>query len=223
MQVFFDHRELLAPGIWQHYFRSERPVRFEPGQYVDLQLPLIGSDPRGATRTFTLTSLPKQPLLSFVTKDQPYRSLYKQVLAGLQPRTAATITDPMGDLVLPKDPATPVSFVAGGIGVSSFISMLHTLEYAQKPRQVQLYYAVRSSEEVIFADSIDSFAFEYHEVCIAPARLKPIQMVKKAPRGCIWYISGSQRFVETMRGSLLATGIDRQAIVFDYYDGYAEL
>jgi ferredoxin-NADP reductase len=223
MQVFFERREELVPGIWQHYFRPERPVRFEPGQYVTLQLLGVANDPRGAGRTLTLTSLPNDPLLSFVTKDQPVVSPYKQALGALQPDDSAIITDPMGDLVLPKDPAVPLVFIAGGIGISSYVSMLAQLTTAREERAIYLFYALTDRREQIFRELIDGYPLQLKTLAIKPNRLTAQAIKASTPPEALIYISGSQPFVEGLRTAYESLGTPRSQIVFDYYDGYAEL
>lgn len=223
MRVIFERREELAPGIWQHFFQPEQPVRFEPGQYVDLRLADVPDDPRGSGRTLTLTSLPDAPLISFVTKDQLIVSDYKQALGQLLPGAKATITDPMGDLVLPKDASIPLIFIAGGIGLCSFVSMLWLLQIRDERRQIQLYYSLSSAQESIFGGLLETFPFASKRVCVAPDRLSVAEMLAQAAAESLWYISGSQTFVETMQRDLETSGINRQSIIFDYYDGYVDL
>src|SRR5580698_4238352 len=108
MQVFFERREELAPGIWQYYFRPEGRLDFVPGQYTWWQLPDVTNDPRGSFRTFSLTSLPTDPSLCFVVKDRVPVSPYKKRLATIEEGYAARIDNAIGDLVLPKDPSVPL-------------------------------------------------------------------------------------------------------------------
>ena len=221
MQVFFDHREQLAPGVWQHYFRPERPLRFEPGQYVEFRLPGIMGDPRGAARVFTLTSLPDDEFVSFITKDQPQVSPYKAALLSLQPGSAVVTTDPMGDLILPKLSSIPLVFIAGGIGIASYVSMLRRLQNIGEHRDIQLYYGLRTAQELLFSELLGTFPFTTKTIAVAPIRLDVGVMTHTTPTDALWYISGSQAFVESMCAGLFTHGIDRQQTVFDYFDGYS--
>src|SRR6476661_8428858 len=114
MQLSFVERRELAPAIWEYYFRPERPLDFVPGQYLSISLPDVKDDPRGPTRTYTLTSQPKAELISFVVKIPEPHSPHKEVLINMEPGDQARCNDSMGDLILPKDPALPLVFVAGG-------------------------------------------------------------------------------------------------------------
>lgn len=223
MKVFFERREELAPGIWQYSLRPARPVDFEPGQYVDLYLPGVTNDPRGASRTFTLTSLPGDESITFVLKHFRLQSPYKHALQNLHVGDMATLGDPMGDLVLPKAVEMPLVFVAGGIGMASYASMLSGLLARQEERPIFLFYQLRSRREQIFRELADSYPLQLKDISIAPNHLTAELIKASTPPNALLYLSGSQTFVENLRSDLEALGTPRSQIVFDYYEGYSEL
>jgi ferredoxin-NADP reductase len=216
MMVTYERREQLAPSIWQYYFRPERTVDYIPGQYVSLHLPVLG-DPRGPARTFTLTSLPSDELISFVVKIPEPHSPYKQILLDIEPGTIGKIDDAMGDLVLPKLPTVPLVFVAGGIGVASYVSMVRSLT---TPRVINMFYALRTPDEQLFTSIFEPLR---PMLFVAPDRLQASQVVENQLEDTQYYLSGSERFVEGLRADLTALSVPHEQIVFDYYDGYVEL
>lgn len=223
MQVSFERREEMGPGIWHYYFMPERAVDYVPGQYVDLLLPDLAKDPRGLTRTFSLTSLPQDSNISFVTKHFGMQSPYKQRLQTLQAGESVRINDAMGDLVLPKSQSIPLVFVAGGIGIASYASMLKQLLDKKEERAIFLFYALRSNRERIFRDLTDSYPLAFSDLAIAPNSFNAAQIKSSVPPEALIYLSGSQAFVEQLRTDLEALYTPRSQIVFDYYDGYTEL
>jgi len=216
MNVFFESRRELSLGIWEYTFRSERAVDFVPGQYVDVRL---GSD----SRTFTLTNLPSEPLLTFVTKHFALQSSYKHSLQNLQHGDEASIGDAMGDLVLPKNPSVPLVYVAGGIGMASYASMLRDLLARKEERPIFLFYRLRAAREQLFRELTDAYPLQAFQKVIAPNEISAQEIKAATPPDALIYLSGSQAFVETLRTDLEALGTPRSSIVFDYYDGYAEL
>jgi ferredoxin-NADP reductase len=222
MQVFFEQREEIGPGIWQYAFRPERPCDFVPGQYVHLYLIGIPRDTRGASRTFSLTSLPQDASLNFVTKHFELQTAYKLMLEQFEPGDAARIDDAMGDLILPKLKETPLVFIAGGIGIASYVSMFKELLSRKEERPIFLFYYVRSRREMIFRQLIDSYPLSGKEIAIAPNRIRAEDILSTVPPSSLFYISGSQRFTEEILGELEAMNVPRSHIVFDYYDGYIE-
>jgi ferredoxin-NADP reductase len=223
MKVFFVRREELAPAIWQYYFRPERRVDFVAGQYVSMSLKDVAHDLRGSSRTFTLTSLPSDNLLSFVVKIPPLHTPYKNALVALAPGSEAKIGDAMGDLVLPKSPEIPLVYIAGGIGMASYASMLKQLLQTHEERSIFLFYALRSRYNQIFRDLTASYSLKLKQTILAPNRLTAQEIIDATPPNALVYLSGSQNFVEGLCADLTALGTPHEQIVFDYYDGYIDL
>jgi ferredoxin-NADP reductase len=224
MKLTFIRREQLAPGIWQHFFQPERWLDFEPGQYVDVSLPGLAhlDDPRGQTRTFTLTSLPSDDQLAFITKDFDPVSAYKEALHGLEAGDAARCTDSMGDMVLPMDSNMPLVFVAGGIAIASYVSILNSLAVRGEQRDITLLYSVRYRNQAIFRESWQQPVVGSSKLFISPQRLTPRDILADAKPDSQIYLSGSEHFVEDLHQQLHAHGIPGYRIVFDFYEGYSE-
>ena len=223
MKVFFERRDELVPGIWQFFFRPERPVDYVAGQYLTLNLPGVVNDPRGAGRVLTLTSLPTDELISFVVKYVEPHSPHKAALFALEADDPADITDAMGDLVLPKDPSTPLVFIAGGIGIASFVGMLQDLLSRKEERAVYLFYALRSRHEQIFRELTSAYPLQLMQTVFAPNHLQAQEVKDSTPPEALVYLSGSERFVEGLRRELLTLGSSHEQVVFDYFDGYTDL
>jgi len=210
-------------GIWQYYFRPERTIDFVPGQYVDIYLSDVANDPRGASRTFSLTSLPTEQSFSFVTKHFELQTPYKHALQHLAEAAEARIGDAMGDLVLPKSTETPLIFVAGGVGMASYASMLKDLLARKEERPVFFFYMLRSRREQIFRELSDAYPLALKDIILAPNQLHAQDIIDTTPPNALIYLSGSQSFVESLQSELEASGVPRSRIIFDYYDGYIEL
>jgi ferredoxin-NADP reductase len=223
MLVQYSGREQLGPHVWEYSFTPERAVDFTPGQYVDVHLPGVTGDRRGASRVFTLTSLPSDDTLRFAVKHPRPQSLYKQTLQTLQPGSVARIDDAMGDVVLPKSPYVPLTFVAGGLGIASFVSILRSLERSGQKRTLRLLYALRRPEDRLYGELLDRFPFAAKKEYISPERLTVATIVQNTAQDGLVYLSGSERFVEGLRADLQANGVPHEHIIFDFFDGYSDL
>jgi ferredoxin-NADP reductase len=223
MQVSFERREELVPGIWQYWFRPGRPVDFVPGQYADLHLLNVADDPRGASRTFSFTSLPSDEFVTFVLKHFELQTPYKHTLQSLRPGDDARLDGALGDLVLPKSVETPLVFVAGGIGLASFVGMFKDLLARKEERPIFLFYVLRSRREQIFRELYEAYPLQLKQIIIAPNRLSAQEIKATTPPDALIYLSGSQKFVEDLQTDLEAIGTPREQIIFDYYDGYSDL
>jgi ferredoxin-NADP reductase len=223
MKVSFVRREQLAPAIWQYFFRPERPIDFIPGQYTNFHFLTPLNDRRGQGRVFSFTSMPTDELASFVIKAVPPLSPYKQALQALQPSDELRIDDPMGDLVLPKLPTIPLVFIAGGIGIASFASMLQQLLASREEREIFLFYALRNQREQIFRDLTAAYPLALKHITITPHRLSAQEIAASVPDTSFFYLSGSQQFVEGLRADLINLGASHEQMIFDYFDGYTDL
>ena len=223
MRISFERREELAATIWQYHFKPERAVDFVPGQYASFHLPSLTDDPRGPARTYTLTSLPGDEFISFIIKIVDPVSRYKQVLQQLIPGNELEINDAMGDLVLPKSRDIPLVFIAGGIGIASFGSMIQQLLNSREERQVFFFYRLRDQRERIFTDLIKAYPLVLNQLVIAPHQLTAAEIKAATPPDALIYISGCQSFTENLRRDLIESGTPHEYIVFDYFDGYADL
>lgn len=223
MEIKFRQRVNLATNIWQYFFDAERSVDFLPGQYVDLHLTGVKNDPRGPSRTFSFTNLPSDNTVSFVLKHFETQSPYKARLQALKPGEPVKIDNAMGDLVLPLATDWPLVFVAGGIGIASFASMFKQLLASKEERSIFFFYQLRDRRERIFQDLTSSYPLELEQIGVAPNQLSAMQIKESTPPQALIYLSGSQKFVENLQTDLEKSGTLRQQILFDYYDGYAEL
>ena len=129
----------------------------------------------------------------------------------------------MGDLVLPKSKETPLTFIAGGIGIASYVPLFKYLLRHREERSIFLFYYMRSRREMIFRDLFDAYPLAEHDITIAPNELRAENIISSVPPKSLYYISGGQLFVESLLHSLELLGTPRSRIIFDYFDGYIDL
>nr|MCW2727193.1 hypothetical protein [Aeromicrobium sp.] len=141
----------VTPQTHELTFRSSRRIAFEPGQYVELTLPHPGVDGRGSRRTFSISSPPADDGRIALTLRVPENaSSFKRALLALEPGERVRGTGIGGDFVWPSDPSTPLLLVAGGIGITPFLSQLRH----GPARDVVLVYGVSSPDEIAFVDEL---------------------------------------------------------------------
>jgi len=139
----------------------------------------------------------------------------------------------MGDFVLPVDKTRPLIFIAGGIGLTPFHSMLTWLTDTHEQRNIKFMYAVRSEEDIIFQDT---FARADQHVTIVVSHPSAawggergtitadlvLGVEQPSPESLI-YISGPEPMLEALQKELLATGVHKQQIVTDFFPGYSSI
>ena len=156
-QTHFLGREEVAHGTAG--FRFARPAGFDftAGQAVKLTLlDPPETDARGDLRTFSIASAPHEDSLLFATRLRD--TAFKRVLGALAAGTPVKLRGPMGTFTLPEDPARPVVMLAGGIGITPFMSMLGHAERAQLAAPRTLLYSNRRPEDAPFIAELQALA-----------------------------------------------------------------
>ncbi|MDO3648623.1 FAD-dependent oxidoreductase [Nocardia mangyaensis] len=132
-------RKDFGDGVHELSFDPVRPVRHHAGQYLELEVP-HSADQRGTRRVFTIASAPGSDTVDVAVRIPENSSSYKKALLDLRPGDRVTATAVRGDFVLPRADR-PVALVAGGIGVTPFLSHLR----AGHPHDAVLIYGAPSS------------------------------------------------------------------------------
>jgi len=156
-------RRQLTPETHELTFRPKHPVAFIPGQYAELTVPHSGPDSRGSRRTFSISSPPNADgHVSIALRVPEKSSTFKRALLDLEPGHTVHGTGVGGDFVLPPDSGVPLLLVAGGIGVTPFLSQLRH----HSGRDAVLVYGVSSPTEVPFVDELANMVV----VLVGPSR-----------------------------------------------------
>lgn len=233
MQVVFDHSREETANIRTFFFKPEKPVHYTAGQFIELTVPHAHPDNRGQKRWFTLSSAPTDELLSITTRfaGQDKSSSFKKALFSLKPGTELHLSDPMGDFVLPKLIQTPLVFVAGGIGITPFHSMLEWLATTGEERPIKLLHGVRIEEDIIFQDTFHKANQHVTTVVSDPSaawggergRLSAdlILGLEKPTEDTLVYLSGPEPMVEALAKDLHRAGLKKSQIVTDAFPNYS--
>jgi glycine betaine catabolism B len=142
----------LTPTITELSFTSPHKLSFEPGQFIELTLPHKHRDLRGMRRVFSIASAPDETTLKLGVKFYNPSSSFKHTLGSLTEGAVLQTTGVSGGFTLPKDPSVPLLLVAGGVGITPYISHLKSLKSRGEKRDITLLYAVTSDKEIAFAD-----------------------------------------------------------------------
>ena len=157
VRLRFEGSRPLTPTTTEFSFRPERPVRFSPGQYLELHLPADKADGKhdgkGRRRVFSLTSAPGSPVLRIGVGTAGPLSSAKRSLTTLEPGAEISATTVGGDFVLPRDPASPVLLIAAGIGITPFLAQLAA--GSARDRDVVLLYLARNAAELAYPEELE--------------------------------------------------------------------
>jgi ferredoxin-NADP reductase len=154
-------RREVAQGTMAFRFEKPQGWSFTAGQYLDMTLiDPPETDPEGNTRTFSIASAPEEETLMITTRVRD--TAFKRVLKTMSIGATVTIEGPSGDLILPVDSARPIVFLAGGIGITPFRSMLVHAARQKLPHRIFLFYSNRRPEDTPFLQELRSLEKENH-------------------------------------------------------------
>src|SRR5665213_3603799 len=148
-------RHEIAEGTMA--FRFERPANwaFKAGQYLDMTLlDPPETDSEGSVRSFSIASGPHEETLMVATRMRD--TAFKRVLRTMPLGTAVKIEGPSGDLILQNDSARAAVFLAGGIGITPFRSIVHWAAKEKLPNRIVLFYSNRRPEDAPFLAELQS-------------------------------------------------------------------
>ncbi|MEO8084554.1 MAG: RnfABCDGE type electron transport complex subunit D [Ardenticatenales bacterium] len=226
----------LAPNIYDFVFVPPRKLAYEPGQYMEWTLGHDAPDSRGNRRFFTLASSPTEDTLRLGVAFNPTSSTFKQALLSLEPRHGIVAAQLAGDFVLPSDPDQPCVFIAGGIGITPFRSMIKYLLDTGQRRPIVLFYANKTADDIVYRDVFDRAAREVGIRTIYAltdtARIPPDwdgwsgritgELIAQAVpdyRRCTFYLAGPPAMVDGFRDVLSRMDVKRGQIKTDAFAG----
>jgi ferredoxin-NADP reductase len=232
MRITLDHIQTETEHISTFFFKPERPVQYTAGQFVELTVKHAQPDDRGDRRWFTLSSSPTHEFISITTKfADKNSSSFKKALRKLKPDAELIISDPIGDFVLPKLIQTPLIFVAGGIGITPFHSMLQYLAETKEVRPIKMLVGVHTESEIIFQQTFD--AADQHVTIVVGeptaawggvrGRITAEMVVglEQPSDDTLIYVSGPEPMVEALHTELLKAGLKKHQLVGDYFPNYS--
>lgn len=216
----------LGGDVHEVTFAPRRRVGFRAGQYLELQVP-HRSDGRGVRRVFSISSAPAASDLTVALRVPEQSSSFKRELLALAPGTRLSATGVHGDFVWPRGDS-PLLLVAGGIGVTPFLSQLRQ----DVRRDVVLVYGVPDADDVPYRDELVSTGVPVVLVApTAPTSLPEGWTYVEAPfltgdlvaaavpdaAGRIAFVSGPPAMVDALRASLR---VRCRRVRTDHFTGY---
>lgn len=145
----------IAADIVDFVFTPSQRLLFEPGQYMELTLAHPKPDSRGNRRYFTLASSPTEDGLHLGVRFYANSSSFKRALYNIDSRTKMTAGQIAGDFTLPRDTRQKLVFIAGGIGITPFRSMLRYLLDKRQQRDIVLFYANKTADEIAYREILN--------------------------------------------------------------------
>src|SRR5450432_2499771 len=230
-------RVQIGPDTFNFIFTPNRQLSFAPGQYMEWTLGHDKTDSRGNRRYFTLASSPTEKELILGVKFYPDSSSYKRSMLEMGRDSEIVASQLAGDFTMPTDPDTRLVFIAGGIGITPFRSMIKYLLDKRQKRPITLIYSNRSADEIVYQD-----VFEQARKQLGIKTIYTLTDTSRIPAGwtgekghitgtllrnqvpyfrdCVYYLSGPNSMVHEFEETLVQMRIPREHIKTDFFPGF---
>ncbi|HSA84518.1 MAG TPA: oxidoreductase [Patescibacteria group bacterium] len=227
----------LTPTVYELVFPKPVSFSFLPGQYLEWTLKQDKIDRRGNRRYFTIASSPTESDLRLGIRYSTPSSTFKETLVHLPKGGEIIATQLRGDFVLPKNTTQKLVFIAGGIGVTPFRSMVKYLLDRQEKRDVSLFYSNADAKDMAYKEMFDQ--------AVKQLGIKVFYVLtdkEKVPQGWqgivgrldekifsrevldykerVWYLSGPEAMVDGYKEVLSRLGVSSTNIRTDYFPGF---
>ncbi|NMR19314.1 ferredoxin--NADP reductase [Cellulomonas fimi] len=217
-------RRTVAQDTLEVSLARPRDFAFAAGQHLQVRVPtLLHADRRGPSRVFSIASSPfDEQHLRIAFRETG--SGFKRTLRALEIGSELRIEGPHGFSTLPRDPARPVVLVAGGIGVTPYMSMLRGLhESHDDGPPITLLYGNRSSRTAAYVDELDDLARSEPQLTLRKhSGLMDEAAIRRSVEGrdSTWFVSGPPPMVDGVRSALHVLGVRASRVHVEEFLGY---
>ena len=228
----------LTADTFHYIFKLAEPIAFKPGQYMEWTLPHHKTDSRGNRRYFSLVSAPKSDEIAIAVKFYDNSSSYKTKLKDLEIGEEIIASQLGGDFTLPRNiEKKKLVFIAGGIGITPYISMIEHIISENKVCDITMLYSLKSISDAVFVDVLEKARahgvntvytitskdavpsdWEWNVGMIDAAMIQK-EIPDYAER--MFYISGPQLMVQALETTIRDMSIPKKKIITDYFPGFA--
>jgi ferredoxin-NADP reductase len=210
-------------------------VDFAPGQYFFVTLPDAGhQDDKGLRRHITVVTSPNEKgTLGLATRLRD--SAFKRTLRELPVGTEVEVEPPKGKFSLPENTSRPFLFVAGGIGITVFRSMLRYIQEERLPYRVTLIYSNRDRESTAFLTELRELEQALPDFRLiltmtqdpgweGESRKVDAEFVKEYLdddlNGYTFLVAGPPAMAEGVQAALEEAGVRDENLIAERYSGY---
>jgi ferredoxin-NADP reductase len=234
MRATVAEKREVAKGTLFVIFAVDDYPDHRPGAYFWVELPNRGhEDEKGLRRHISLATSPtERGVVGLATRLRD--SAFKRTLAELEVGDEVQVEGPKGSFLLPEDTSEEYVFVAGGIGITVFRSMLRFIADESLPYRVTLVYSNRDRESAAFLDELE-------EIERRVEGLKVILTMTDEPgwtgetrhldadvldelvgglEGKTFLVAGPPQMVEAVADSLQRAGVSEGRLLADKFSGY---
>lgn len=238
LKFTLKNRVKLGPDIYEFLLETNQKVSFKPGQYMEWTLPHKHPDSRGNRRYFTLASSPTEKNIKLGVKFNPKPSSFKKSIVSIPLRSPIVASQLSGDFVLPENQSKKLVFIAGGIGITPFRSMVRYLLDKGETRDIVLFYSNKTSSEIVYKNIFHEAEKKVGLKTIyvltdktqvqnswkgKVGHINEDMIIKEVPeyKSRVFYLSGPHSMVVSFQEVLRKLKVPKKQIKIDFFPGFA--
>jgi ferredoxin-NADP reductase len=225
MKATLAEKREVAKGTLLALFEADGYPDFRPGAYFWVELPDRGhQDEKGLRRHISLVTSPtERPLVGLATRLRD--SAFKRTLAELEVGDEVDVEEPKGSFLLPEDTSAEYVFVAGGIGITVFRSMLRYIADEHLPYRVVLCYSNSDRESAPFLDELEELERRIEGLRVVLTfgeRFDAAVLNEHAGQleGKQFLVAGPPAMAESVSESLRVAGVHEEHVLTGGFSGY---
>ncbi|MEO8514447.1 MAG: FAD-dependent oxidoreductase [Ignavibacteria bacterium] len=230
-------RQEIAEGTMSFYWEKPESFDFVAGQFGDYTLVNPKeTDAEGNMRGFSFITTPDESHLGFATRMRD--TAFKRVLKTLNLGDEIVMDAPYGDLRLHNNSSRSAVFLTGGIGITPVHSIVLDATKKKLPHKIFLFYSNRRPEDAAFLKELMdlqnqnlNYTFigtmtemdKSKETWNGETGYISMEMIKrhlKEITNPLYYLTGPQKMVASIRKVLAASGVNDDDIKTEEFSGY---
>ncbi len=210
--------------IAQETFELEFSIKdtgfvFHPGQYVWVILPhLAVADPKGSRRAFSIISSAREPhTIQILYRNS--ESGFKQTLLGLEIGAEVTLSGPYGSsFAIDEAVGQEVVFVAGGVGIAPFLSILRSFSLLSHKPKITVFYGNSSKEKECYGELLEQLCADSGSTLMRKTErfsteLFSAEQLQKA----VWFVCGPAGMVTDVASKLHVANVPQNKMRFEQF------
>ena len=228
-----EKREVAKGTLFVRFAVDDYPD-YRPGAYFWVELPDRGhEDEKGLRRHISLATSPTESgVVGLATRLRD--TAFKRTLGELEVGDEVQVEEPKGSFLLPEDTDAEYVFVAGGIGITVFRSMLRFIADEGLPYRVTLVYSNRDRESAAFLDELEELERRVEGLRVVLTMTDEpgwegetrhldagvLAELVGGLEGRTFLVAGPPQMAEAVADSLVAAGVPEDRVLADKFSGY---
>lgn len=224
----FVKKEKVSKDVFTFYFNrvrlgSKEQLNFLAGQYTHLYLPINNEKGRGNSRMFTISSSPlEKDYIAITTKKG--NSVFKKSLFKLAPQTSIKFYGPSGSLVIDEIKKPSYVFLAPGIGITPFRSIIKYVSQKNLNITITCLASFSKKEDFLFYSELMGISKSNSNIKVVYAKTrineKFINKYIKNINKHLYYIVGPASAISNLEEVVSGMGIPSHKIFLEDFEGY---